>query len=90
MAGVQQAPREPGSAVAVEAGSSATQRPSQAAACSILNSKAFFFFLSPIKNLGNAILKRITVAYPNISKWTLGCPSFLCMGHRRGGGGAAV
>lgn len=43
--------------VVVEAGSSAVHRPFQAAAHSILNSKAFFFFFlkTPIKNLGNAI-----------------------------------
>lgn len=86
MAGIQQAPRRLWKQVLRPHRDLPKQ---QLAAFSIVK-LFFFFFFPPIKNLGNAILKRITVAYPNISKWTLGCPSFLCMGHRRGGGGAAV
>lgn len=55
----QWAPSEPGGGW--EAGSSALQRPFQAAAHGILSIKAFS---PPIKNLGNASLKRIAVAYP--------------------------
>ena len=69
--------------VAVQAGSSApVQRPFQAAAGGILNIKAFIS--SAIKNLGNAILKRIAVAYPKtFLSGLLGCPSFLCVGPKQ-------
>ena len=55
----------------------------------ILNIKAFIS--SAIKNLGNAILKRIAVAYPKtFLSGLLGCPSFLCVDHGRGREGGAV
>lgn len=51
--------------VVVEAGSSAVHRPFQAAAHSILNSKAFFFFLKlPLKTWGMLFEKN----YSGISK----------------------
>ena len=69
--------------------SAPVQRPFQAAAGGILNIKAFIS--SAIKNLGNAILKRIAVAYPKtFLSGLLGCPSFLCVDHGRGREGGAV
>lgn len=76
-------------AVAVEAGSSGPDRglpKQQLAAFSTLK-----LFLPPIRDSGNATLKRIAVAYPKIFlSGLLGGPSFLRVDHGRGGEGAAV